>query len=141
MCFHYLYVARKMGRTEMKTDFPIILETSHAVSHIENDLHLPGNILFADGGALKTSLYGETWTVVGFFAHDGYVEGVWQAARFSWITGFFQLSAFEVLVVDKWNHCLRVVNRITNSTSYFAGSARVLATSTDIQLCFPFQFL
>ena len=105
----------------MEADFPIILQTSHAVSHIENDLYLPGNLLFADGGALKTSLYGETWTVAGFFAHDGYVEGVWQAARFSWITGFIQLSASKVLVVDKWNHCLRVVNRITNSTSNFAG--------------------
>ena len=46
-------------------------------------------------------------------------------ARFNGIFGFTQISATSVIVSDRWNHCLRKVDRLSLATSLFAGNCTV----------------
>mgnify|MGYP001794335401 CR=1 FL=1 len=43
-------------------------------------------------------------------------------ARFNGIFGFTQISATSVIVSDRWNHCLRKVDRLSLATYLFAGN-------------------
>ena len=94
--------------------------------HIEEDLFVPGNSLYIDGNSLKTTDGKSKHSIVGVSVEaGGYYEGTGYAAIFKSITGFYQISANKVLVVDRGNHCIRLVNRSTNTTQAFVGLCTV----------------
>ena len=82
------------------------ITTESAVHHIAEDELVSGNLLFADGDALKTT--------------DGTKTSL--IARFSSIHSFAQLSRSEVIFTDFNNHCLRSLDRKTNQTSTYSGN-------------------
>ena len=71
--------------------------------HIAEYAFVLRNLLFADGGALKTT--------------DGTTTSL--KARFSSIHSFAQISRSEVIFTDFNNHCLRSLDRKTNQTSTY----------------------
>ena len=81
-----------------------------------------GNILFSDQHAMKTTDGTSTSLIAGSTNQSGYVEGVGSQARFYRIISFLQLSINQVLIADRYNYCLRSLNRITNQTDQYAGS-------------------
>lgn len=89
---------------------------------MEPDLYIDGNILLADYAVLKTGNQNSTEIVAGSIRYNtGYSEGQHTNARFTEIRGFSQINATHVMVVDFLNHCVRLVNRLTNQTSPFFG--------------------
>ena len=92
------------------------------VFHLERDLSIPGNILFSDGSAMKTTDFSSTSLIAGSATQYGYVEGVGSQARFNFILSFLQLSTNQALIADNRNHCLRSLNRATNQTGRYAGN-------------------
>ena len=96
------------------------LETDGNVWHIEIDAADKSRFLFADGNALRYNTPdGSIKTVVGSPAEFGYKAG--RPAMFNSITGFVQMSASEVIVVDRNNHCLRQVDRNTTIVRPYVG--------------------
>ena len=91
------------------------------IYHLELDLYMnDGFILFSDLRMMKTTDGHLTETIVGTTS-SGYQEGKGSAARFNGITGFTQISETNVAIVDHSSHCLRMLNRKTQSTSRLAG--------------------
>ena len=88
---------------------------------MEADLKNDGNILFSEGPSLKTTDGSTTVNIAGDLRIPGYKDDRNNEARFRDITGFHQLNKQEVVIADKYNHCLRKVNRDTGVTSTFAG--------------------
>ena len=91
------------------------------VYHLELDLYKnDGSILFSDHYMMKSTDGNTTETIVGT-ASPGYQEGKESAARFNGIIGFTQISETNVAIVDHSSHCLRMLNRKTQTTSRLAG--------------------
>lgn len=88
---------------------------------MEPDLHISGNILFSDNYALKTTDGVATVTIAGSASSSGNLVAIGLLARFGNITGFRQISPTHVVVVDNTNHCLRLVDRLTLQTPWYAG--------------------
>ena len=80
---------------------------------MERDRLIPGNILFSDYRTLRTTDWIEATVVHVFIGYD-----------FASITGFVQTSAYEIIVVDNTNNCLRVFNRLYGKLYKFAGDCR-----------------
>ena len=51
-----------------------------------------------------------------------YAEGIGSEAKYSHMISFLQLSSTHVLMVDRWNNCLRRVDRFNRQSSLFAGN-------------------
>ena len=68
------------------------LQTESYVYHLQKDLYIPGNILFSDRYAMKTTDGSSTSLIAGSATQNGYVQGVGSHARFSFIPSFLQLS-------------------------------------------------
>ena len=68
------------------------LQTERTVVHLQRDLYIPGNILFSDSSAMKTTDRSSTSLIAGSTNQSGYVEGVGSQARFYYILSFLQLS-------------------------------------------------
>ena len=51
-----------------------------------------------------------------------YAEGIGSEAKYSHMISFLQLSSTHVLMVDRWNNCLRLVDRFNRQSSLFAGN-------------------
>ena len=98
------------------------LTTQSAVYNIEEDRYIPGHIIFADQHALKTSDGLSSHLIAGSVYQSGYVEGVGEVARFYDIHFFLQISPNQVLIADVNNHCLRILDRLTNKTETFSGN-------------------
>ena len=98
------------------------LKTESYVYHLQKDLYIPGNILFSDRYAIKTTDGSSTSRIAGSATQNGHVQGVGSQARFSFIPSFLQLSTNQVLIADLNNHCLRSLNRATNQTDQYAGN-------------------
>ena len=98
-----------------------IISTSGNVYHMELDRYRPGFLLYADLKALMTGDGTTTHLIAGHSTQGGYREGVGAEARFFYIRGFAQISDKHVVVVDRYNHCLRLIDRTTNNTSVFSG--------------------
>lgn len=98
------------------------MDVPHTVYHIEADLSIPGNLLYSDRHALRTTDGNITTTIAGSESESGYLEGIGSAARFNYVTGFAQISTYLMVLVDNGNNCLRFVNRITTQTYQFAGN-------------------
>ncbi|KAF6026062.1 hypothetical protein EB796_015631 [Bugula neritina] len=89
--------------------------------HIEEDVENPEQLIVATFQSLGTLQYGgQLETFVGR-GRAGYSEGQGSSALFNMTSSFYQINSTHIIVVDKRNHCLRWVNRLTNSTSLFAG--------------------
>lgn len=87
---------------------------------------MPANILFSDGSSLKTSDGNLTTLIVGSGKSGSYSEGAESDALFNHISGFYQLSNIHVIISDYHNHCLRLVDRVSNETLHYSG---ICATS------------
>ena len=90
--------------------------------HIAEDEFVPGNLLFADGHALKTTDGTTTSLIVGSSKSSGYLEDVGSKARFNEILSFLQVSSSLIVLADYGNRCLRNVDRTTNLTSPYSGN-------------------
>ena len=88
---------------------------------MELDHYRPGYLVYTDKHALMTSDGTTTHLIAGNSTQGGYREGVGAEARFFYIRGFAQISDKHVVVVDRYNHCLRLIDRTTNNTSVFSG--------------------
>ena len=75
------------------------LQTEGYVSHLERDLYIPGNILFSDQHAMKTTDGSSTSLIAGSATQPGYVEGVGSQARFYFIPSFLQLSSSQIITI------------------------------------------
>ena len=85
------------------------------VFHIEPDQYIPGNILFSDRYALKTT-DGTTTSLIAGSSSAGYSTSSGSSARFNDMTGFHQITATRVFLVDSNNHCMRMLDRISNAS-------------------------
>lgn len=101
--------------------FKDFINTDSYVYHMEPDQYKLGNILLADGNSLKTTDGFTTDLIVGSALESGYVEGIGTSVRMDSL-GFHQLSADQVVIADYKNHCLRLVHRLTQQTSPYAGN-------------------
>ena len=99
-----------------------LVTTDDFVTHLERDKFVPGNIIFSDSHALKTTDGTDTYNMAGIATQWGYIEGVGTVARFYSIFSFLQLSTNRVLIADWGNHCLRSIDRITNETLTFVSN-------------------
>ena len=102
--------------------------TDSYVYHIEADQYVPGNILFSDGHALKTTDGTTTWLIAGSATSRGYSTSSGSSARFRYIFGFHQVSATRVFLVDTYNHCMRMLDRTSNA-SYVSYAGRCCSAS------------
>ena len=105
-----------------------------SVLHLEVDKRTPQNLLLADNHSLKTTNEKYTTLIVGSALSDGYREGYGNLARFSHISGFYQMNTTHVLVADHTNDCLRIIDRIRRTTSQFLGNCNhreVLGSHVD----------
>ena len=98
------------------------LDTTDHVSHMQEDLFVPGNILFSTTRSLKTTNGRITDHIVGHKTRQFYQEGIGKNAGFRIIESFLQLNRTTVLVVDRLTNCLRLVNRLTNESSRILGN-------------------
>ena len=92
------------------------------MTHLERDKFVPGDIIFSDTNALKTTDGTDNHNIAGIATQSSYVEGVGTLARLYFITSFLQLSTNRVLIADWGNHCLRSIDRITNETLTFVSN-------------------
>ena len=99
----------------------LYVETESYVWHMERDKLQKENILFTDGNALKTTNGQTTSTIIGSARESGYIDAKGEQARFNYITGFTQLDARRVVVVDNGNNCVRLIDRISRTAEPLAG--------------------
>lgn len=102
-----------------------MLKTEGNIHYMVHDQFVKGNILFADGSSLKTTDGNSVHPIVGVPKEAGYVEGMGSFAKFSYLSGIYQLNRTHVIVADIRNHCLRLVYRETNHTTPFLGTCGV----------------
>ena len=103
------------------TDF---ISTSGYVYHMELDKYRPGYVIYNDRFAPMTSDGTTTHLIAGSSTETGYREGTGADARFAGITGFAQISEKLVVVADVINHCMRLIDRTSNTTSLFSGQCK-----------------
>ena len=113
------------------------------MSHIAEDEFVPGNLLFADGSALKTTDGTTTSLITGSSTSYGYIDGVGANAKFNHILSFVLLSRSNVILADYHNHCLRSVDRLTNQTSTYSGNCtnRGYQDGVDALFTFPYSII
>lgn len=93
-----------------------------AASHIEDDEANPGMLLISSSLKIRTlnttSKNDET-----LFGHgsSGYREYPGKEAEFNTLTGFRQVNKTTILAVDSENHCIRLLNRTSESTNPSTG--------------------
>ena len=96
------------------------------VYHIELDNYRPGNIIYTDYSALKTSDGVTTTVIAGNSSNWGYREGVGEDALFYGLTGFAQISLDRIIAAETSDdkECMRMIHRRNGSTSVFSGECR-----------------
>ena len=87
------------------------------------DLRHPGHLLMAENHCLKTLNLAnqQTSLVVGNSYIAGHRECSGGSARFNILSGFEQINSSHVLITDVYNHCIRLLDRSTNTTTMIAG--------------------
>lgn len=120
---------------------------------MSKDMFNPGQVLFGDGCALKSTNGESTRTIAGQARNDylpdtpwienKYVEGVGESARFKNLRGIYQHNETHVLVVDSGNHCIRLIDHITGQTEPFIGSCKNMGyrDGLDARFEYPGSFL
>ena len=96
---------------------------------MEADEYTPGNILYTNRHSLSTTDGVNSQILAGNATVRGYKEGQAQSALFRTITGFTQISPKRIIIVDKENHCLRLLEYPTYPvvvplTSVFSGQCQ-----------------
>ena len=91
---------------------------------MEVDQYRPGHIIFTDYRSLKTTDGTSVRLIAGKTQVFGYKEGVRDRAVFNDIYGFTQIASNRVVVADRYNHCLRLIDRKTDSTSVLSGQCK-----------------
>ena len=76
---------KSIFRINSESELTTFLHTENNVYDLERDLYMPGNILFSDGSAMKTTDGSSTSLIAGSAYQLGYVEGVGSQARFYYI--------------------------------------------------------
>ena len=107
--------------------------TNDTPAHIEADLFMSGNMLYADIYALYSTNGAQTMVVVGQthrFPPLDYTEGKGINATFSRITSFAQINTSQVLVADSQRGCIRLLDRNTNQTQQFVGICKKTSCDT-----------
>lgn len=99
-------------------------DVAHEIHSMVMDKYLPGNVLFNDMSAVKTSNGKVTQTVAGKPYGHGNEHGIGEAAKMGIITGLHQVNASTLLAVDSWNHCIRWIDRPTGQTGLFVGRCK-----------------
>ena len=100
-------------------------QNGKAVFCMCEDLYITGNIIYGDTLppiALKSTDGRSHQLIAGNESDRGYVEGVGQSANFGAIYSCLHLSKTSLLVVDFSNHCLRLINRLSQQTMPFIGN-------------------
>ena len=100
-------------------------QNGKAVFCMCEDRHITGNIIYGDTLppiALKSTDGRSHQLIAGNESDRGYVEGVGHAAQFGAIYSCLHLSKTSLLVVDFSNHCLRLINRLSQQTMPFIGN-------------------
>ena len=95
------------------------------VYHVEAYLYKGnGYILYSDGSGMLSANGRQRHRIVGQALQDGYREGTREDAMFDHIYGFVQTKKDYVYIVDRKNHCLRSLSRVTSKTKAFTGSCK-----------------
>lgn len=124
LLIHNMYILSPSIYFSISIDDPVLsyARTTGLVTHMAFDSFIPGNILYADVERLFSTSGRRTNSIVGqSFSLTLYREGIGNNAAFLTISGFYQLSESQVIVVDYGNECLRLVDRLTRRTSRWAG--------------------
>ena len=108
---------KSFHRIDLSSTMTTFDTTNSAISHMQEDLFIPGNIVYSEGKSLKTTNGRTKQLIAGDSGVYGYAEGIGVDAYFKYIASFLQLNSTTLLVVDSGNHCLRLVDRITTKTS------------------------
>lgn len=101
--------------------------------HMEVDVTDSDSLIFSDLHALKWTDGINASLIVGSVRQSGYVEGVGAEARFYYITGFTRLNKTRIVVVDYFNHCLRLIAHQAQSTSPLAGECENAGFSDGVE--------
>lgn len=102
------------------------------VRRMELDVTNNSRLLFYDSSALKLTDGVMSSVIVGAATQDAYMEGIGQAARFNWITGFTQIDDTRGCTEDYGNNCLRWARCLSKSTSTLVADTK---TQADWMLC------
>ena len=114
-------------------DIILYRTTNDTPAHIEADIFIPSNMLYADIYALYTTNGSKTTVVVGQthrFPPFDYTEGKGINATFSKITSFAQINASQVFVADSQRGCIRLLDWNTNQTQQFVGICKKTSWDT-----------
>ena len=117
------------------------ITTESCVYHIAEDEFVPGNLVFIDWNALKTTDGTKTSLKAGSSISEGYLEDVGSNARFNEIFPFLQLSNSILFLADYNNNCFRSVDRTTNQTSTYSGSCTNRGERDGVNALFTALFL
>ena len=66
---------------------------------MEKDVHTPGNILFTEDFAIKTTDGITTTTIAGSTSRSGYREGTGSGASFTYLRGFAQIAGTKQVFI------------------------------------------
>lgn len=124
-CNTYVYVCCRLKFGNL-TDYLGFGDFS--VQHMEEDLYIPGNILFSTSETLRTTNGTTATTLAGSKSNrsqidfgDIYFNAFGTEAQFSRIDSFIQVNPRSVVIVDMFNNCLRLFDRVTTLVSDYAG--------------------
>ena len=81
----------------------------------DNILYFYNQALFSDNSITRVHVAGVEGTA-------GYREGATANALFKYPDAFTQISCTEIIVADRGNRCLRMIDRIAETTSEFSGT-------------------
>lgn len=95
---------------------------NYEVWHLEIDPYVQGNLLYSGYRRLQSTDGNVSSLVTG--GSNGYREGKGEKAQYRTISAFLNFNRTHVLMTDRFNHCLRFVNRDTNVSSTFAGNCK-----------------
>lgn len=122
------------------------VETKGVVYHMEAELDRDYRILVAEQNSLQAFVAPtRKMNLVGTRDISGYQEGQGRHARFNTISGFAQINATHIVIVDRFNYCLRWLDRSTGQTSVFAGTCQHPGSSdgsgTRAQFTLPYAVI
>ena len=91
------------------------------VQWLAEDLLIPGNILYCDHFTIKTTDGTQSVLLAGVESTTGYTNGAGETAKFNKIASFVQLNSSHVVIADRRNSCIRLLDRTDNTVSDYAG--------------------
>ena len=126
----WLSFFRVAERYESEIYFDSDLLLSFDIYHIEEDLYAPNSIILTYLHSVQTFNGTSLTNIAGKAADFEYREGIGEDARFYSVTHFTQIDDKQILVRDRYNRCLRLINRETRQTSRFYGNCAGMYDST-----------